>query len=401
MITAAKVALSGTAYGFDIEYTYRCPSVLIPSLRPGMRVLVPFGKGNSKRVGLVLRVYERDDEEGIKPILSLVDRNPLIGDELLEMVYWLKEHTFCTFFEAFRTIVPSGYSVTAWLSYSLSPQRPEKEDELSPGESELYDRLLSAKNPKEFNESVSSADPALLESLANKGLLERTDEIRRRVGDETVSMLKLSESYLEGSSGSDLTAKQHLAVNFLSENQSASVKETIYFTGVTKTVIKNLLDRGVLEEYKYEVFRTPKFSEREGKKAEDIVLSEEQQSAYDGIMELISKGKPAGALLHGVTGSGKTAVFIKLIKSVLDSGKSALLLVPEISLTPQLVGKFRAAFGETVAVMHSALSLGQRLDEFKRAASGRAKIVIGTRSAVFAPLPDIGLIIMDEEGEGT
>ena len=400
MITAAKVVLSGTAYGFDIEYTYRCPEILHCVLSEGMRVLVPFGRGNSKRVGLVTRVYEREDENGIKPILSLIDREPLISDELMGLVRWLKEQTFCTYFEAFRTIIPSGYSVSVSDAYSLSAQRPAEDDELDLLESELYEKLLATDTQKQFDAIAKTADPAILSSLADKGLLERTDEIRRKVGDETVTMLRLSDDYLSGRIERTLTPKQRLVEEFLAENQAASLKEVCYFVGVTRTIIGNMLKYGILEEYKYEVFRTPDTTER-GVSADDIKLSDEQQAAYEGILKLVDSGKPAGALLHGVTGSGKTAVFIRLIKSVLERGKSAILLVPEISLTPQLVGRFKAAFGDTVAVIHSALSLGQRLDEFKRAKRGAARIVIGTRSAVFAPLSDIGIIIMDEEGEGT
>ena len=401
MITAAKVALSGTAYGYDIEYTYRCPSVLCGVLRAGMRVLVPFGRGNSKRVGLVMRVYERDDEEGIKPILSLIDSRPLISDEHMKLIYWLKEHTFCTYFEAFRTMVPSGYSVSVGTSYSLSPQRPTDDDPLTEAEEELYSALSKAKTAKEFSALISSADGAMLKSLAEKGLLEQSDEFHRRVGDETVTMLRLSDSYLSGDIRCNFTPKQRLVEEFLSENEAASLKEVMYYVGVTRTVIQGLERSGVVEEYKYEVFRTPKVSKREQTSPESIVLSDEQQAAYEGVVKLIDAEKPAGALLHGVTGSGKTAVFMRLIAYVLSKGKTAVLLVPEISLTPQLVGRFVSAFGDTVAVIHSALSLGQRLDEFKRLRSGSAKIAIGTRSAVFAPLENIGIIIMDEEGEGT
>lgn len=132
---------------------------------------------------------------------------------------------------------------------------------------------------------------------------------------------------------------------------------------------------------------------------DDIKLNDEQSAAYEGIMGLIKAEKPAGALLYGVTGSGKTSVFIKLIKSVMDMGKTAVMLVPEISLTPQMLGKFKSLFGDKIAVMHSSLSLGQRTDEFKRVMRGEARIVIGTRSAIFAPVTNVGIIIMDEEGE--
>ena len=336
MITAAKVALSGTSYGYDIEYTYRCPSVLQGTLREGMRVLVPFGRGNSKRIGLVMRVYEREDEDGIKPVLSLIDRQPLVSDEHLKLIRWLKEHTFCTYFEAFRTMVPSGYSVSVETAYCLSPQRPTEDDPLTAAEEELYSKLLDAKTAKEFSALISSVDCSLLNSLADKGLLEKSDEFHRRVGDETVTMLRLSDGYLSGEIHCDFTPKQRLVEEFLSENEAASLKEVMYYVGVTRTVIQSLLKHGVVEEYKYEVFRAPRISKRECISPDDIVLSDEQQAAYDGILKLVDSGKPAGALLHGVTGSGKTAVFMRLIASVIERGRTALLLVPEISLTPQL-----------------------------------------------------------------
>ncbi len=404
MITCAKAAVSGTAYGFDIEYTYRVPERLVGSLRPGQRILVPFGRGNKRRPAFILRIYEREDEEGIKPLLSVIDPEPLIGDEQLRLIKWLKENTFCTFYEAFRTLVPSGYSVSLSVSYCLSSQRPTEEDILDLEERELYDSLISEyeKNGvgKGLDKLLKNAEPRLLESLAEKGLLERADEVKRRVGDEQVTMIELSEEYYRGEVSPSDTPKQRAAEEFLKENQPASLKEMMYYTGLTRTVISGMVKKGVLRSFKFDSFRTPKIEGR-GQKPEDITLSSEQQSAYDGIMEMISENKPAGALLYGVTGSGKTAVFIKLIDSVTKSGKTAVMLVPEISLTPQLVGRFKAAFGDTVAVIHSALSIGQRMDEFKRAKNGSAKIVIGTRSAVFAPLPNIGLIIMDEEGESS
>lgn len=400
----AKVVLQGTAFGFDIEYTYKYPDILLGILKPGMRVLVPFGKGNSKRIGLVMRVYEKDVPDGkIKPILSVIDKEPLVNDELLSLVRWLKDHTFCTYFEAFRTIIPSGYSVIHSSKYLLANQKPDCD--MTDEESSLYKLLSSCQDKKEFDaildDSVSNGKSKVIESLVEKGALEREDEFKRRVGDETVRMIHLSPKYLSGEIDADLTPKQKLVVDFLNENESASIKETCYLLSITQTIISNMLKKGIIEEYSYETFRSPQFLKRESISPDDIMLSDEQKFAYEGILRLIDAGKPAGALLHGVTGSGKTSVFIKLIDSCVKQGKSAMLLVPEISLTPQLVGKFKAMFGDIVAVIHSSLSLGQRLDEFKRIKNGLAKIVIGTRSAVFAPLSNIGIIIMDEEGESS
>lgn len=404
-IHAAKVVISDASYGYDSKYTYRYPDILCGVLKRGMRVLVPFGRGNSKRIGLVTKVYERESDEKIKPLISLIDHEPILNDELMELVFWLKDRTFCTYFEAFRAIVPGGYSVVRRSVYSLANHKPDVE--LSDEEESLYGMLSGVATKKEFDSILESylsrEKQALVDSLVEKGVLELTDEFKRRVGDETVRMIRLSPGLLDAAQGS-YTKKQRLVIDFLIENESASIKEACYYLSVTPTIISNMIKKGMLEEYRYEMLRTPAASEylsEAAKAAQDPVLSGEQQEAYDGIKRLMDEGKPAGALLHGVTGSGKTSVFISLIRYAVSMGKSAMLLVPEISLTPQMVSKFRLHFGDTVAVIHSGLSLGQRMDEFKRIKRGQARIVIGTRSAVFAPLSDIGIIIMDEEGEST
>lgn len=401
-IHAAKVVLSEASYSYDNEYTYKYPDILVGTLRAGMRVLVPFGRGNAKRIGLVMSIYEKSEpDEALKPIISLIDKEPLVNDELLDMVVWLKEHTFCTYFEAYRTIVPAGYSVVRQSSYRLANSLPD--EELTEEENALYNSLLNCTSVREFDEALdcsgcsgSSGKEAVISSLVEKGVLEKTDDFKRRVGDETVRMIRLSPDYMTNSQRG-FTVKQKLVVDFLLENQAASVKETCYYLSVTNTIISNMIKKGILEEYRYEALRVPKRGGSE--EAPELILSQEQQRVFDGIAELMDKRQAAGALLHGVTGSGKTAVFITAIKRVLDMGRTAIMLVPEIALTPQTVSRFAAYFGDTVAVIHSGLSVGQRLDEFKRIKRGEAKIVIGTRSAVFAPLDNIGIIIMDEEGE--
>ncbi|MGN0675257.1 MAG: primosomal protein N', partial [Oscillospiraceae bacterium] len=179
----------------------------------------------------------------------------------------------------------------------------------------------------------------------------------------------------------------------------ASVKEITYICGVTSSVISNMMKKGIVEAYEYEIIRTPEVSATEN--VNDIILSEEQQKAYDGISMLIDKREPCVSLLYGVTGSGKTPVFAKLIQHTLELGRNVIMLIPEISLTPQVVQRFQSLFGDMVALMHSSLSLTQRLNEYKRVKSGQARIVVGTRSAIFAPMENIGLFIIDEEGERT
>ena len=174
-------------------------------------------------------------------------------------------------------------------------------------------------------------------------------------------------------------------------------KEAAYNAGASDSVVKALIKKGALLLEEKEMLRTPQPSVQ--REAEEIALSEEQQAVFREILALYRSGEPTASLLFGVTGSGKTSVFIKLIEEVIADGRQVILMVPEIALTPQMLGKFRAYFGEKVAVIHSDLSAGERLDEDKRIRNGDARIVIGTRSSVFAPCKDLGLIIMDEEGE--
>ena len=214
-------------------------------------------------------------------------------------------------------------------------------------------------------------------------------------------MLRLTDKFLTVPDVFELTPKQKKVAEFLCENGSVTPKEAAYMCGVTSAVIKRLIVNGAAEEYEVEVMRNVEDGALKSCDPDDIVLSQEQQNAHDKILAQLFERKPAAFLLHGVTGSGKTSVFEKLIWDTVRLGRSAIMLIPEIGLTPQVLDRFRSLFGERVAVIHSGLSLGQRYDEYKRIKRGDADIVIGTRSAVFAPLSNIGLIIIDEEGERT
>lgn len=401
----AKVAVSNTAYSFDTEYSYAVPSTFSSAAKAGCRVIVPFGKGNRRRIGFITRLYERESyNPDLKLMHSVVDDEPLISEEMMKIIFWLKENTFCTLFEAYKCVVPTGFSYNIVKKYSL--HNAQIDMPLSSDEQNLVNALLSAETDKEFDRILSSQTESktkqkVIDSLLEKGVLEEIDNVKRRIGDEMIKMVKLSPEYISGEVCVDLTPKQNLVVNLLNECKSASVKEICYLVNVTSTIIKRLVQKRVLTQYDYEVLRTVESGSVENKSLDDIVLSDSQRKAFDGIKELIDDNKPCGALLYGVTGSGKTSVFLKLIEYTVKSNKTAIMLVPEISLTPQMVGQFKSYFGNIVAVIHSSLSLGQRVDEYKRIKNGEAKIVIGTRSAIFAPIKDLGLIIMDEEGEHT
>lgn len=401
----AKVAVSSAIYSFDCEYSYRIPDEYKAMAKAGVRVLVPFGKGNRKTVGFITRLYEETEfDEKIKPVIKIIDEESLLTDEMLSIIMWLKENTFCTYFDAFKSVVPSGYTVNVTQRYTLA-NKSINEDELDDDELDIVKIIKYAKNQREVDRILDyTGKPKLkklITSLIDKGILEESNVLKRKTGDETVRMVRLSDEYIKGEIVTSFTVKQKNVVDFLQEYNCASVKEVCYMTNCTETIIKRLVQKQVLKDFRQEVMRNAIGEIDKRVNIDEIILNEEQQNAFLGIMDLINADKPAGALLYGVTGSGKTSVFYHLINQVLKMGKTALLLVPEISLTPQMVNKFKAIFGDSIAVLHSSLSLGQRMDEFKRIKKGDAKIVIGTRSAVFAPLSNIGIIIMDEEGENT
>ena len=399
--TVIQVAVSNTTYGYDKLYSYRIPSGMTVS--PGMRVLIPFGNGNRKRIALVLYVLtsvESGDLKNLKPVSSVIDEQPLMNAEMLELVFWLKETTFCTYFEAFKTVVPSGLQVNLYQKYTLTDKAAA---DMTLEEQSLYQFLLHSKNKREFDALLdctgNDTKRQVVESLLNKGFIEEYSEIKRKIRDETIRMVRLTEKYSDTSPGEKLSKKQQQIIDLLEQNTSASVKEICYLCNVTAAVLGNLHKKSMIEYYDYEVTLPSQVESHES--ISSLTLSEEQQGIFNGITSLLTNGEPKGVLLHGITGSGKTSVFLKLIDFTLGQGRQAVMLIPEIALTPQIIRKFQDLFGKTVAVIHSNLSLSQRLNEFKRIRSGDASIVVGTRSAIFAPFDNIGLIIMDEEGERT
>ncbi len=392
----AQVAVEKTAASFDDLFSYLVPPELCGTVCVGMRAAVPFGRSNKTRAGVIFALSESENDGKLKSIISIADDGIILDGEMLKLAKWLKETTFCTYYDAVRTMLPAGLSIKAEEKYSFADKYSA--ENLSDSENALVTQLKLA-GKKEFQVLLSQPEnKKTAESLAEKGILVKTELIKRRVGDSTERIVTLT--------GADITEmklspKQKAVIETLSEAGVASVKELCYLCGVTESVVKNLAAKGIAEIHEEETSRAVSKDAVSTAKLSDIVFSPLQQETYDGIKRLMDTGKPQCALLHGITGSGKTSVFIKLIEYARDSGKTAILMIPEISLTPQTVGKFQSLFGNTVAIIHSGLSLGQRADEYKRIRRGEAKIVIGTRSAVFAPLENIGIIVMDEEGEHT
>lgn len=401
----AKVAVENAAYSFDDAFDYTIPQDLANKVQPGVRVLVPFGNGNKKRQGFVFALRQPKADKKCKAIAEVLDDEPLLNNELLRLAVFLKEQTFCTLFEAAKAMLPSGIGLHFVLSYILNPAYAEEistEDAAQQAVVEyLREKAVYVKRDKILKDLGYKKDTPLLETMAKKGILLCNTDAQRKIGDATVKMARLTAFYFEFADGAGkLTKKQKEVVAFLENVGTASVKEICYFTGVTAAVISTLVGKGIIEFFENEIFRRPKFEKQTSVKT-PIHLTVAQQSAFDGLYSQLQAESPKTALLFGVTGSGKTQIFLRLIDAVLKIDKGVILMVPEISLTPQMLSIFYERYGSQVAVFHSALSMGERLDEWKRVKKGEAKIALGTRSAVFAPFENLGLIVMDEEQEHT
>ena len=392
----AKVAVEKANFSFDREFDYLVPEHLAAECETGRRVLVPFGRGDSRRLGIVTSMEERDCADGLKEIISVPDSEPVISERLLGTARFMKEHYFCTLYDAVKTMLPAGVNYRVTTVYGACELGGDVR--LTDDERQLYEYLRRRRKPVKLEKILSDfglGDSRLLDAMTRAGVLYKSDEAFRRINDAVMKMAALNPDV--DLQRIKLSPKQREAAELIEMTGAASVKEIRYFTGVSASVIDALYQKGVIHFFDEEVFRTSELRAEEG--AEEIVLSDEQQTACNNLCAEYRDEKAHVSLLYGVTGSGKTSVFIKLIERVIGDGRGIIVMVPEISLTPQFVAQFARRFGDKIAVFHSALSLGERLDEYKRVKKGLAQIVIGTRSAIFAPFDDLGLIIMDEEQE--
>ncbi len=404
----AKLAVSAAVYSIDKPYDYRVPDSLAERCRPGVRVTAPFGRGNRTAEGVVLAV-EPGRGEALKPISAVLDEEPVLDEEMLRLAAFVRERYFCTYYDAARAILPAGLWFTAKQTYSIADTAGDwraliakQPETLSVMEAiaALGGRAEEADLKKQFPEETLTK---ALRSLLGKGLLTADTDLLRRVGDKTEQIVSLAVPAEEAAEYAARCRKraplQAAVLELLAVVGSGCVKEIGYFTGASGATFRRMAELGYLELSEREVLRRPRLTA--DKPPEHVTLNAEQQAAFDGLSAQSREPSPGVALLYGVTGSGKTAVYLSLIRACLDEGKSALFLVPEIALTPQLLELFTAQFGELVGVLHSSLRVGERYDEWKRIRSGAARVVIGTRSAVFAPIQALGLLIVDEEQEHT
>ena len=394
-----KIAVSAANFAIDKPYSYWIPRDM--TLAPGQRVTVPFGRGNRRAEGVVLSV-EEGSPEGLKTVEAVLDENPLLSPLQLRLAAFLRERYFCTFYDACRAILPAGLWFDTRASYSLTETREWKEKTIrKPGAVEILELLeqLGGSAKEQELEALGLTREALEEALkylAGKKWISARQEYLRRGRDKTEKIATLAASAEEAREYALRSPKQRSVLEMLSNLGQVSVKELCYFTGATPAMVRRLEEKGYVNLTDRPVLRCREIvpTPLDG----PLVLNQEQETCFEGLRQRMAGKNPGVALLYGVTGSGKTSVYIRLIRECLEDGKSAMLLVPEIALTPQLLGLMAAHFGNQVAVLHSSLPAGERYDQWKRVRSGEAKLVVGTRSAVFAPCTP-GLIILDEEQE--
>ncbi|MGL0833060.1 replication restart helicase PriA [Faecalibacterium duncaniae] len=335
------VAVSNATFHFDKLYTYAVMPDQQDTVRLGSMVLVPFGRGSRARMGVVLACDAEPESAKLKFLFDVAPASACLTPELLRLVHLLKERTFCTYYEAVKAVIPYGAQYKPTVA----------EDGVTP--------------------------------VLQKQLVRHTENAYKLVGTLPPKPRP--------------TAKQLAAVALLAggERTLSALEEK----GISRAVLDNLCAKGVLECSK--VNKSIDLYSSIPLKNEPILLTEEQQAAYDALLPGLEDAAPHSALLYGVTGSGKTLVFLKLIEHCLQMGRRALVLVPEISLTPQMILRLKSQFGKRVAVQHSALNHTERLLQWQMIQDGGADIVVGTRSAIFSPLENIGLVIIDEEQEHT
>lgn len=411
-VRLAKIALSAATFAIDRPYTYLVPAEL-EDLCAGVRVIIPFGPGNKRTEGLVLAVEEQEKMPAmhLKSVLARLDETPVLDEEGIRLALWMRERWFCTVYEAARAMLPAGLYYALQDCYQLA-EGVDLEMALSAaGRSKMEKKVVELVAQSHqglevgtIREAFGTKDPGpALRSLTAKGILTLTTSAERGVGDKREKWASLAvppEDAMAVVGPKRKTAPlRYAVVELLSGIGEASVKEICYYTGAANATIRSLEKSGLIMLEEREVYRHT--VNKDIPPAGPVELNHEQQAAFLGLNALSGKGEPAAALLYGVTGSGKTQVYIRLIQENLKRGKSALVLVPEIALTPQLMAIFTSHFRDEVAVLHSSLPAGERYDEWKRAREGKARVVIGTRSAIFAPLKDLGLIVLDEEQEGS
>ena len=403
-----KVAVSAAPYSIDKPYSYLVPDALAAAAVLGVRVMVPFGRGNKESEGLILARVQEPKLPGSKAIRQVLDPEPVLDKAGIDLALWMRGRYFCTVFEAVKTILPAGlwYGLREIWSLAMEPEAARSAAVGIPGAWQVLD-LLEKQGGKAdirvLRDALGDGAEKPLKAMKKAEILACETDAKRKIADKSHRMVELAvnteDAYALTEPKRRSAPARYEVVNFLATAGRTPAAEVSYYTGASARTLKAMEKAGLIAFSEEEELRVPSLDDVEP--GPEIVLNEEQQRAFEEILGRVQAAKPSVTLLHGVTGSGKTQVYLRLVQETLALGKTAMVLVPEIVLTPQMMRKFSSYFGSRVAMLHSSLKMTERYDQWKRIRRGEVDVVLGTRSALFAPLKNLGLIIMDEEQEGS
>lgn len=403
-----KVAVSAAPYSIDKPYSYLVPESLAAAAVPGVRVMVPFGRGNKESEGLILARVQEPKLPGSKAIRQILDPEPMLDKAGIDLALWMRGRYFCTVFEAVKTILPAGlwYGLREIWSLAMEPEAARSAAVGIPGAWQVLDLLEKQGNKADIRvlrDALGDGAEKPLKAMKKAEILACETGAKRKIADKSHRMVELAvnteDAYALTEPKRRSAPARYEVVNFLATAGRTPAAEVSYYTGASARTLKTMEKAGLIAFSEEEELRVPSLDDVEP--GPEIVLNEEQQRAFEEILGRVQAAKPSVTLLHGVTGSGKTQVYLRLVQETLALGKTAMVLVPEIVLTPQMMRKFSSYFGSRVAMLHSSLKMTERYDQWKRIRRGEVDVVLGTRSALFAPLKNLGLIIMDEEQEGS
>ncbi|MEW5592226.1 primosomal protein N' [Peribacillus frigoritolerans] len=392
----ASVIVDVPAKQTDREFDYRIPEKWNQVIKPGMRVIVPFGPRMVQ--GFVTGLKAKSDFAKLRFIKEPMDLEPILNDELLQLGDWLTKEAMCFKISALQAMLPAAMKAKYEKVIKVVE---DKKDQLPPSIQNLFGKNDSLS----WKDVIEGENASLVQKEMQNGNLELEYNVKNRLNKKTVRVIKSLLSPMElkemaSAISSHAKKQQELLQYFIEHQEPIPLKELLELMNTSSGTVKSLVSKGALAEMDQEIYRDP-YENRVFEKSIPFTLTAEQTAALKPIQEKIHHDEHDVFLLYGVTGSGKTEVYLQAIASVIEKGKEAIMLVPEISLTPQTVKRFKERFGEQVAVMHSGLSVGEKYDEWRKIHRKEVKVVVGARSAVFAPFENLGLVIIDEEHESS
>jgi primosomal protein N' (replication factor Y) len=393
-MNVASVVVDVPAKQTDKAFDYQIPDKWMDIIQPGIRVIVPFGP--RKIQGFVTGLKEHSDFDKLKEIIEPIDLVPVLNKELLELGHWLTESTLSFKIITYQAMLPAALKAKYEKKVSLAPgvNREELPEELQP--------LFENNRELAWDLVLNSSLERKLHKEASAGKLEVIYEVKERLHKKKLKyvfpLLSAEELKKELEQIPARAGKQRELISYFIQHSAPIEYRKLHDLGLSASAVKPLAAKGLIEEKDMEVYRDP-YENREFKRTSPLRLTAAQKEAIEPILDCIQNDLHKVFLLYGVTGSGKTEIYLQSIQDVINRGKEAIVLVPEISLTPQMVNRFKGRFGDLVAVMHSGLSAGEKYDEWRKIQRKEVKVVVGARSAIFAPFENLGILIIDEEHE--